>query len=46
MNHRAKSSFLEGIIPGAFSNNTPRPQLDGCGAMALEWRLLGYKAEI
>lgn len=46
MNHRAKSSFLEGIIPSAFTNNTPRPQTDGCGVMVLEWRLLGYKAEI
>lgn len=36
MNHRAKSPFLEGIIPSAFSNNTPRPRPDGCGVMALE----------
>lgn len=36
MNHRAKSPFLEGIIPSAFSNNTPRPQPDGCGVTALE----------
>lgn len=36
MNHRAKSLFLEGIIPSAFSNNTPRPQPDGCRVMALE----------
>ena len=36
MNHRAKSPFLEGIIPSAFSNNSPRPQPDGCGVMALQ----------
>lgn len=35
MNHRAKSPFLEGIIPGSFSNNTLRPPLDGCGVMTL-----------
>lgn len=46
MNHGAKSPFLEGIIPSAFSNNTPRPQPDGCGVMALEWSLSGYEVEI
>lgn len=46
MNHRAKSPFLEGIILSALSNNTPRPQPDGCGVMGLEWRLPGYKVEI